>query len=304
MTLSPSRTTRDTTGTSTASTADTSTATTTVHTPPIATSDGSAIRSDLAGFLRARRDDLQPEDVGLPRDTNRRVRGLRRDEVARLAGMSVDYYTRIEQGRDHQMSNQVADALARALRLDALATQYFQSLVNPRPRFRTAAADAQRLLEGFGGIPAYVFDHNMDIIATNALGSAITPGHTLVGQNLITSIFSTPHELRSDRWWWENAHAAVAGLRFNSDPADPRLHDLIGGISVRDRDFRTLWAAHVGRPLTAGTSNAWFAPDGPVELSWQVLTVADGLRVTISYGAPGSRAAEAISALRDTVPDR
>src|ERR1700758_548831 len=144
----------------------------------------------LAGFLRARRELLKPDDVGLQGGERRRVEGLRREEVAMLAGISAEYYLRLEQGRDHQPSDQVLDGLARALQLDEDATTYLRELARPTPRRRRDSVSErfdpamQTLIDSWPLTPTFVVNRNMTILASNRVARALshffTPGENLL----------------------------------------------------------------------------------------------------------------------------
>src|ERR1700756_465519 len=150
----------------------------------------------LGGYLRARREQVQPEDVGLVAGARRRVAGLRREELALLAGLSSDYYLRLEQGRDKNPSAQVLDALARALRLDVKATEYLHQLASPTagPRgasgVEVAADGTEELIEQFP-MPAIVASRSQDVLAANAIARALSPGFT-PGQNFLRWRFMAP----------------------------------------------------------------------------------------------------------------
>ena len=134
----------------------------------------------LAAFLRARRELLKPADVGLPDSERRRVEGLRREEVAMLAGISTEYYLRLEQGRDHQPSDQVLDGLARALQLDEDASRYLRELARPAPRRRRRSVPegfdpaVQTLINSWPLTPTFVVNRNMTILASNPIARALS----------------------------------------------------------------------------------------------------------------------------------
>jgi transcriptional regulator with XRE-family HTH domain len=206
----------------------------------------------LGEFLRARREQLRPEDVGLVSGARRRVAGLRREELALLAGISSDYYLRLEQGRDIHPSSQVVDALARALRLDVKAREYLHQLANPSVGAREAAAiDAtaglEELIDQFP-VPTIVASRCLDVLAANSIASALSPGFT-PGQNFLRWRLLDPaaRELYVD--WDEATDVAVSGLReaAGSDPDDPLLLSLVDELSSASGRFRELWArADVG----------------------------------------------------------
>jgi len=205
----------------------------------------------LGQFLRARRKQLRPEDVGLTRSGRRRVPGLRREEVSMLAGVSPDYYLRLEQGRDIRPSAQVVDALARALRLDEDATAHLHALANRhverslRAEPERAAAHVERLIATWSHTPALVHNRFMDVLAANALNTAITPVQR-PGANLIRSTFLEPEIRHHLRDWGAVAATNVSRLRFmaGADLDSPRLAELVEEVSARSPEFRELWARH------------------------------------------------------------
>ncbi|WP_432510070.1 helix-turn-helix domain-containing protein [Kineococcus sp. SYSU DK001] len=210
-------------------------------------------RTPLADFLRARRELVRPEDVGLPAGSRRRVRGLRREEVALLAGISNEYYLRLEQGRDRHPSEQVVDALARALQLDAEATAHALELSRARPRrgARPAPRRPERVPDGVRtlldqiGVPAFVLDRYRDVRAANRLATALEPA-LVAGANRLVSLFTDPEARGYHPDWAQEAAGVVAQLRadIGADEDDPRFQALVGELSVKSEDFRRLWARH------------------------------------------------------------
>jgi transcriptional regulator with XRE-family HTH domain len=206
----------------------------------------------LGDFLRARRELVTPQEAGLPRTgrTVRRVPGLRREEVAMLAGISAEYYVRLERGRDRTPSPSVVTALASALQLDAESTDYMMGLAGRRfPSVTTAPADDApagllRFLHGLND-PAVLMNRYTDVLAANPLAQALSSGFA-PGMNRLRWEFTDPEARRSSPNWDRTASAAIAHLRAQAggDPADPRLHSLIGELSVRSDEFRRLWARH------------------------------------------------------------
>jgi transcriptional regulator with XRE-family HTH domain len=261
-------------------------------------------RNTLADYLRARRELLQPEEVGLARDDNRRVRGLRREEVAHLAGISPEYYLRLEQGRDHQPSDQVLSALAGALLLDAAGRTYLFRLARPAPApdappapsaGRRVSPGVQALLAEWSRLPAYVSDRNHDILAVTGPGALLAPGYLVPGHNLLTAVFDPAARVHSPDDWHVTASSLVASLRFHSDPRDARLHQLVGALSVRHREFRRMWARHEARPQVSGSTVAHIEELGWITFRWQTLEVpgSGGQFLTTFFGSPGSPAAAA-----------
>lgn len=269
----------------------------------------------LGAYLRARRDALTPEDAGLRADARRRVRGLRRQEVAGMAGISPDYYLRLEQGRDHQPSPQVLLALGRALQLDADATVYLFRLAGQTvPPGRTdqwppARGDSAEdvldsvtvLLDQWTVAPAYVVDRNQDVLAVNPLGRAFIPLSLRPGANMVEAIVDAALAAGDDRRdYWERAvRAAVASLRYHAEPDDPRLQLLVAALSSRSRAFREVWASHEARPQRRGVALVQVEPFGYIPFRWQTFEVPGGGQyLTTFFGDPASPAAAAIAYLQ------
>ncbi|MFJ3718274.1 helix-turn-helix domain-containing protein [Streptomyces sp. NPDC090057] len=267
----------------------------------------------LGEFLRARRGRVRPQDVGLPGSGLRRVPGLRREEVAMLAGISSDYYLRLEQGRDRNPSAQVLGAIARVLRLDADATSYLLGLAQDRPRetrqgARTGPAGHRervpdgllRLIEGWQRNPAYIQNRYTDCLAANALATALTPNYR-PGVNLLRAVLLDPAERALRRDWDDLTEEGVAALRAYAGPEsdDPRLRDLVGDLSVRSDRFRTLWARHEVRPRRGRISRLSHPQVGDLDLHSEKLTAdgTGGLTLVVFHAEPGSRSAELLDIL-------
>jgi len=265
-------------------------------------------RTLLGSYLRARRSLVQPEDVALPRERNRRVDGLRRQEVAALADISPDYYLRLEQGRHQQPSEQVLAAIGRALLLDEDAMDYLLRISRPvgRTTRRTAYPAAKPdegmtcLLECWSHTPAVVIDRNQDVVTANRLAAALGGGHLDPGNNLVLSTFE-PVVRTSAEEWEDSAHRAVAALRFHADPDDPRLREIVGSLSHRDADFRRIWARHDARPQRSGRLRSHIDGFGFVDLRFQNFSVPGHIGHTLStfYADPHSRGAVALTHLGD-----
>jgi transcriptional regulator with XRE-family HTH domain len=259
----------------------------------------------LGAYLRGRRDALQPEDVGLPREPRRRVPGLRREEVAQLAGISPEYYLRLEQGRDHQPSPQVLDALAKALQLDDQGRTYLLRLAQSTPPPHEAPeqdtpmeADLLNLVQRLRTVPAYISDPNRDIVVSNKIAQAMGSGAWMPGRNTILESFA-PRVKSAMPGWEEFARNVVAGLRATADPADPRLQEIVGTLSVRDEHFRRWWAEHHVALTIAGRVPFYFEGFGVGEMRWQNLEVPGrpGYVLTIWHADPGTLADAALADL-------
>jgi transcriptional regulator with XRE-family HTH domain len=263
----------------------------------------------LGEFLRARRERITPEDVGLPRFGRRRVPGLRREELAMLAGVSTDYLVRLEQGRDHHPSMQVVDALARALQLDEHATAHLHALAQPapararrKPKPERAPEGIVQLLASWPVTPALVHGRLMDVLAANPLAHTLAPIYT-PGVNLVRATFLDPgvRELYG-KGWLKTAQSVVAHMRtqVGVQPEDPRLEELVGELSVRSEEFRRMWARHDVQPRASGGITTIEHPQvGRLELRYEKLAIAGGEGVTlvIYHAEPESSSARSLQLL-------
>jgi transcriptional regulator with XRE-family HTH domain len=271
----------------------------------------------LGEFLRARREQVRPEDVGIRSIGLRRVPGLRREEVAMLAGISSDYYLRLEQGRDRNPSVQVLQALADVLRLDAAATAYLIGLAQDRPhpthrpdgapRLQTTdhVPDSIReLIDGLPNHPAYVQNKYTDCLAVNPLCAALSPNY-VVGVNLLSAVLLDPRERDLRRDWDDLTEEGVAVLRTELGPNvdDPRLKELVGDLSVRSERFRQLWARHDVRPRKSRLSQLTHPAVGDLDLRSDKLTIGgtDGMTLVVFHAVPGSRDVESLALLGSLV---
>lgn len=266
-------------------------------------------KSALASFLRARRAALTPDAVGIPPEPRRRVRGLRREEVARLAGISAEYYRRLEQGSGHQMSLQVCNSLARALHLDRAGTAYLQRLALPDSEApyevhqgEEPPPDLVEMITHWEHTAAYIIDRNQDIVVVNDLIRAVAPGYVEVGNNLALMQFEAPPEVRALDSWQDGARTTVSRVRYYGNPSDPRWQEIIG-LLREDADFAAMWEQHEALPLTSGTAPNHFPEYGWVDMKWQILEAHPGLYTVICYGIPGSVGERALVELRAKVLD-
>jgi transcriptional regulator with XRE-family HTH domain len=268
----------------------------------------------LGGFLKARRAQLTPHEVGLPEaGPHRKVAGLRREEVAQLAAISVDYLTRLEQGRV-QASASVLRTLSRALRLDDDQQTYLYRLAGkaPRPRRRPAQKlrpAMRRLLDQLTQTPAVVLGRRLDILAWNVSATALYTDFARIPArrcNYVRLLFTDPAFRALHAEWEHDARTAVASLRMEAarDPGDPELAILVGELSVQDADFRSWWATHqvtgagygvkhYRHPLVGDLTldcDTWDSPDGSGQ-RLMVLTAEPGtpsydrLRILASWNA-------------------
>lgn len=257
----------------------------------------------LGAYLRARRALVTPGQACIPGGANRRVAGLRREEVALLAGISADYYLRLEQGRDRNPSTQVLDALARVLRLDDVESAYLRDLAAPRPRVRARRPPAERVpgrlhhLLAALDVPAFVEGRTFDVLAANPLALALSP-RLRVGENRLRSLLLDPEE-RAFHDDWEGAVAGfVAAFRQSvGDGADdPRAVELVGELSLASARFRTLWARQDVRRLAGGTTVVHHPVVGELTLHRDKLPV-DGVVLVVYYADEGSPSADRLRLL-------
>ncbi|MEV4613259.1 helix-turn-helix transcriptional regulator [Kitasatospora sp. NPDC049258] len=271
--------------------------------------------TDLGAFLRTRRARLRPEDVAL-RDFGgrRRVAGLRREEIAQLAGVSVDYYTRMEQGRVPNPSAAVLDALARALRLDEEETRHLHRLAQLRPAARRpprARPEQQQvrpmlrvLLAELRDIPALVMGRRMDVLAWNAAAVALLGDYAArppAERNIARITFLDPASRALYADWAACARENVAYLHLEAGrhPDDPQLTQLIGELSVKSEEFRRWWAEHPVQDKTTGVKRFHHPVVGGLELDYETLRAADDSgQALITYAAaPGTPSWDALRML-------
>ncbi|NED12229.1 helix-turn-helix transcriptional regulator [Streptomyces sp. SID9124] len=264
---------------------------------------------ELGDFLRSRRARISPEEVGLNSYGRRRVPGLRREEVAQLAGVSVDYYIRLEQGRGPSVSDAVLDAIARVLRLDETEHAHLRTVA--RPKARKASAPSVRrvrpglrlLLDLFERAPAFVLGRRMDVLAWNALGDALGGFSRLPAgeRNMPRQAFLAPgaRELYPD--WPAVAAETVAHLRLDAGlhPDDKELAALVGELSLKSEDFRRLWADHQVKAKTYGVKRMVHPVAGELTLPYETLAVPGEpeLSLVVYTPEPGSETAERIALL-------
>jgi len=258
----------------------------------------------LGDYLRARRGQIRPEDVGLVAGARRRVQGLRREELAILAGISAEYYLRLEQGRDTHPSAQILDALAQALRLDIKATEYLHQLASTGTRHGPPSAEVavdgtDELIEQFL-MPAIVVSRCLDVLAANSIARALTPSF-VPGQNYLRWRLLEPAARDFFVDWDEATDVAVSGLReaAGSDPADPRLLSLVDELSAASERFRELWTrADVG--YRVGVMHMRHPEVGDLYLHRNRFNIphAGGQHMLTYRAEPGSESAAALDALR------
>lgn len=236
----------------------------------------------------------------------RRVTGLRREEVAVLAGVNADYYTRLEQGRERHPSAQVLDALGRALQLSPDAHAHLHQLAGTAPTNQfTHTTDRvspalRQLMDGYPGAPAFVINRTLDVLATNALAEAL---HSPFEQadNLARMAFLDPAGRQFYTRWSYTAQATVGHLRQAAglDPDNPRLRELVRALTEHSADFTALWNTHAVRGKTQDAKHLLHPDVGPLTLTYQAFDVRDapGQQLVIYQAESGSPSAQALNLL-------
>jgi transcriptional regulator with XRE-family HTH domain len=274
-------------------------------------------RHDLREFLTTRRARLTPDQVGLPNfGGRRRVPGLRREEVALIAGMSTEYYVRLERGNATGVSEAVLEGISRALRLDDAERSHLYDLVRAanqgaRPQRRRGRAGTQQvrpgvqqLIDAMENVPAFVQNGRLDIIAINRLGYAVFSEMYVQPQrpaNFGRFVFLAPRAQAFYRDWDNAAHQTVALLRTEAGraPHDRDLTDLVGQLSTRSDAFRTLWASHDVRDHRTGIKAITHPVVGDLDLSYEAMGLSSepGLLLLAYTAAPGSPSDDALRVL-------
>ncbi|MCX5237042.1 helix-turn-helix transcriptional regulator [Streptomyces prunicolor] len=269
-------------------------------------------RAELSEFLRTRRARLKPEDVGLPDfGRHRRVPGLRREELAQLAGVSVAYYTRLEQGNGRNVSAEVLDAIARALRLSDAESSHLTHLAKPKQHKKKPSPPTQhvrtalrQLLDSIDTVPAYISGRRSDILVWNRMAAAVFGDWSQLPpqeRNWARLVFLRPEyrELYVD--WEQKATDIVSMLRMDAGchPDDPRLSALVGELSVKSEEFRRMWATHDVKEKTYGVKRLHHPLVGDLTLNFEGFRLGDGSEQSlITYHAePGSPSADALRLL-------
>ncbi|MFF9767078.1 helix-turn-helix domain-containing protein [Streptomyces sp. NPDC053086] len=269
-------------------------------------------RAELSEFLRSRRARLKPEDVGLASfGRHRRVPGLRREELAQLAGVSVAYYTRLEQGNGRNVSAEVLDSIARALRLTDAEHAHLTHLAKPKAHKKKAGAPQQQvrpalrqLLAVLDGVPAYIVGRRAEILAWNRAAAALFGDWAELApaeRNWARLVFLRPdyRDLFVD--WEQKAIDIVCALRMDAGcfPDDPRLSALVGELSVKSDEFRRLWATHDVKEKSHGIKRLHHPLVGDLSLNFESFRLAgDSDQSLITYHAePGSPSAESLRLL-------
>ncbi|MFD9893821.1 helix-turn-helix transcriptional regulator [Amycolatopsis sp. NPDC059027] len=272
--------------------------------------------AEFGAFLKARRAALDPADLGLPDGVGkRRVAGLRREEIAQLAGISVDYYTRLEQGRARNVSDSILDALTRVLGLKDDEVTYLRNLVAPKQR-RPARQRPQhvrpelRLMLDAIQTPAFVFGRYLDVLAWNTLGGALSfdlPAIPPSERNIPKMFFLDESTKELHPEWNTVAGEIVANLRAESGkyPDDPRLARLIGELSLGSEHFRKLWATHAVHEKARGRKIVRNAVVGELDLYYETLRLPEDpdLALVVYTAQPGSETERALGLLASWITD-
>ncbi|MEU5510218.1 helix-turn-helix transcriptional regulator [Streptomyces fungicidicus] len=282
------------------------------HTSPTG-SGGLDPRAELSEFLRTRRARLKPQDMGLPDfGRHRRVPGLRREELAQLAGVSVAYYTRLEQGNGQNVSVEVLDSIARALRLTDAERTHLTHLAKPKRQRRKPAARTDRprpalrhLLASMDTVPAYVVGRRSEILAWNGMAAAVFGDwEKLPAQerNWARLVFLNPDHRELFVEWDQKAADMVAYLRMDAGlhPEDPQLSALVGELSVKSEEFRRLWAAHDVKEKSHGVKRLRHPLVGELTLLWESFRPSgddSGQSLVTYFAEPDTPSAEALRLL-------
>ena len=273
------------------------------------------VRGEIREFLSTRRAKISPAQAGLPTygGDRRRVSGLRREEVALLAGISSEYYTRLERGNATGVSDSVIDAIAHALQLDDAERTHLLDLLRSagttrpprrRPARQRVRPTVQRVLDSMVGTPGFVLNGRLDLLAANELGFALfSPiyANPVGPPNNARFCFLDPHASEFFCDWDKVANDTVALLRAEAgrDPHGRQLSDLIGELSTRSQEFRSRWAAHNVRRHQTGRKRLHHPVVGDLELTYEVLALpADPGLSLVVYGAePGSASQDGLKLL-------
>ncbi|MFJ9241586.1 helix-turn-helix transcriptional regulator [Streptomyces sp. NPDC101776] len=261
----------------------------------------------MGDFLRARREALKPQDVGLPEYGRRRVPGLRREEVALLAGVSSDYYIRLEQGRENSPSPQVLEAVAQALKLDAESADHLNRLcltASQRPHSRgetEVSPQLLRLMDGWEHTPAFVLGPALDILAGNSLATALHSGFDAF-DNLARNVFVDPAGREFYQEWVRAAHSCVAELRaaYGHDPDSARIAEVVEELSDESEEFAGIWRLHDVKSKSQEGKHLRHPHVGDLHIAFAAFTVngAPHQQLVVYQAEPAGPTATAFETLR------
>ncbi|MFI5664760.1 helix-turn-helix transcriptional regulator [Streptomyces sp. NPDC051684] len=271
----------------------------------------------LGTFLRSRRERINAASAGVVDNSRRRVKGLRREELALLAGVSPSYYTRIEQGRDRHPSREILEALARVLRLDDTERGYLWSLVAPAltpadgqetPPARTVRPGVLVLLQRWADLPAFVVGPGRDVLAATALASRLNPAWSS-GRNLIEFTFLDPRAREVYPDWQDIALQAVAGLRTTTAARPGELDGLVADMRERSATFRALWDSHEVYDRVTGAKRLavdGVGEDGVLTLDFETFALAgpEGHVLYVYFAHPSSSEEATLRRLAEEQPKR
>ncbi|RCK69404.1 XRE family transcriptional regulator [Desertihabitans brevis] len=257
---------------------------------------------ELGAFLRSRREQTRPEDLGLEPGPRRRVEGLRREEVAALAGLSTDYYQRLEQGRNVRPSDAVLDSIADALDLDEVERRHLMTVARaarrpspPRRRARERVPDNARLLIASLGLPAFAVNRHLDVLAWNGLAAELlgdplplAPSH----RNVLITLFRDEESRLRCAGWETMALDYIGMLRaaVALDPDHPRAVAIIGELSIQSAEFRRMWAKHDVRESVHGAKTIRHPRIGEIDVEWDAypLPGTPGMHLIVFTPQPGN----------------
>jgi len=267
--------------------------------------------SPLGEFLRSRRAAVTPQDVSLPTDGRRRVPGLRREEVAELAGVSADYYVRLEQGRERRPSAQVLDAVAGALRLPDDARLHLFRLAGLAPLATPAADDVDpqllRLLDAWPDNPALISGRAFDVLAANALAEELFDDFGGF-RNLVLHVFLDPGARAFYVHWDDTASYAAANLRYlhGSAPQDERVRAVVDQLSAGSAEFRALWRSNDAGRARLRVKSFRHPEVGELTLRMETFDVrsAPGRELLVYHAEPGTPSADALAQLAERAATR
>jgi len=277
--------------------------------------DGMDNRDEIRAFLKTRRDKITPQQAGLPAFGDRRVKGLRRNEVAMLAGVSVEYYTRVERGNLGGVSDSVLDAISQALQLDDVERSHLYTLARAanttparaarrRPANSALRPGVQRIIDAMSTVPAMVLSTRFDVVAANSMGRALfsemfedPENHS----NTARFLFLSPSARRFYIDWQRIANGVVGALHIEAgkNPFDRELSNLVGELSTRSEAFRVLWGAQDVHVFRDGTKRFNHPVIGELELDHESMDLGpnSGLTIAAYTAAPGTAAADGLKLL-------
>ncbi|MGW3539976.1 helix-turn-helix transcriptional regulator [Nocardia niigatensis] len=269
--------------------------------------DTTASGKELGAFLRAMRERLAPEQTGLPNVGQRRTPGLRRQEVAQLAAVSVDWYIRLEQGRVGTPGAAILDALAGALRLTDTERAHLHLIARgaqpPARRPANPPESLRAILDGLSTLPAYLTDFRLDVLARNTAAAALFGPGFEPGINAARLTLLDPATRATQLDWDRVARETVGNLRRNlaRHPGDPRLREVIGELRTQSREFATWWDDHTVQDRSHGTKRIRHPAAGDLTVCYDNLTSPDGADHSITVITPADTATAA--ALRTILTD-